>query len=112
MPPLASHPLPDQARSQSPPTSQSAGGTSPPKVRATGHSHQHASTSTNNKNNNNDETGAAHGESGAADRGKHKKNLWHRTADPFAGLLTETIPGKLSLRGGRKKSPDAGARGK
>ena len=88
MAPLASHPLPDQARSQSPPTS------------------------TSYENNSNDETVAAAGESGAADKGKHKKNLWHRTADPFAGLLTETIPGKLSLRSGRKKSPDAVTRSK
>lgn len=109
MPPLASHPLPDQARSQSPPTSHSARD-SPVKVRAPGHTHQHTTTSANHQTNNSDEPVAA-AENGAADRGKHKKNLWHRTADPFAGLLTETLPGKLSLRGGRKKSPDASSRG-
>ncbi len=80
------------------------------KVRAPGHTHQHTTTSANHQTNNSDEPVAA-AENGAADRGKHKKNLWHRTADPFAGLLTETLPGKLSLRGGRKKSPDASSRG-
>ncbi|BDA48211.1 probable Lys-63-specific deubiquitinase BRCC36 at N-terminal half [Coccomyxa sp. Obi] len=104
--PLVSHPLPDQARSQSPTASKSAGA-SPVKIRITERRHEHASGSTDSS-----ETAAAPGESGAADRGKHKKNLWHRSTDPFAGLLTETIPGKLSLRGSRKKSPDPGSRGK
>lgn len=101
---MVSHPLPDQAPSESPPTSLSAGG-SPTKVRITGSRQQQAHGSS--KLSDKDPSIAE----GAAEKSKHKKNLWHRSTDPFAGLLTDTLPNKLSLRSSRKKSPDAGSRG-
>ena len=103
MPQLVSHSLPDQAPSESAPTHSA--GASPAKTRVTG-SRQHQAHGINRLADKDLSAG-----DGAADRGKHKKNLWHRSTDPFAGLLTETLPGKLSLRSSRKKSPDAGSRG-
>lgn len=112
MPQLVSHPLPDQARSTDSPTTHSAN-PSPLKISVKAAGQQQALPPTGGDVSGERDSGdQGGGKTAAADKGsQQKKGFWHRSkaSDPFAGLLD--IPSKV-VHGSRKKSPEAGRRGK